>query len=60
MDSCHITLYDELKYLRESIKILAVLMMRLFARMDSRILAEFMTLHNVFSGVYMNVTKHNG
>ena len=36
MDSCYVTLYDELKYLRKSIKSLSVLMLRIFARMDSR------------------------
>ena len=45
MDSRHITLYDKLKYLRESIQILAILLTRILARMDSRILAEFLTLY---------------
>ena len=44
MDSRHITLYDKLKYLRESFQILAILLTRIFARMDSRILAKFLTL----------------
>ena len=44
MDSHYITLYDELKYLRESTQILAILLSRIFARMDSRIFAKFLTL----------------
>ena len=38
------TLYDKRKYLRESILILEILLIRIFARMDSRILAKLLTL----------------